>query len=435
MTKLHDLADLGQAVWLDSISRSLIDSGELQALVEQGARGVTSNPTIFEQAISGSADYDAQLVALAREGRGTKEIYEALAIEDIRRAADVLYPVYVESRGVDGYVSLEADPRLANDTQATIAEGRRLFSALNRPNILIKVPATPAGAPAIESLISEGVNVNVTLIFSLAQYDAIADAYIAGLERRVARGEDVSAVASVASFFVSRVDGKIDPLVERMGRKELRGKIAVANAKVAYARFQEVYGHGRWKRLERCGARVQRCLWGSTSTKNPDYPDTLYVDELVGPDTVNTMPPQTLKAVLDHGRIEQTVTSGLDLARAQLRELDALGIYLKLKAEEGQEKRLTQYSKPRLPTTFVKRSQRQFGLAELARQTHKQLNFALLLNWRNLDDIWHEIWYARGDVPVNVGREAGSRKAIPRTVSIQTPACEEKSYVRRSSTS
>ena len=328
MTKLHDLAGLGQAVWLDYIRRSMLDSGELASLVEQGVRGVTSNPTIFDKAISGSADYDQQLSRLASQAESPKEIYEALAIDDICRAADILRPVYVESETIDGYVSLEVDPLLAYDTEGTVGEARRLFETVDRPNIFIKVPATPAGVPAIETLISEGINVNVTLIFSLAQYEAIADAYIAGLEQRVAQGEGVSTVASVASFFVSRVDAKVDPVLEKMGHRELQGKIAVANAKMGYARFKEMFGNERWRRLESCGAQVQRCLWGSTSTKNPSYPDTLYVDELIGQDTVNTMPPQTLEAVLDHGRTEPTVESDLDRARAWLEQLDALGIYL-----------------------------------------------------------------------------------------------------------
>jgi transaldolase/glucose-6-phosphate isomerase len=329
MTKLHELADLGQAIWLDYIRRSFITSGELKALIEEGLRGVTSNPTIFEKAIAGSTDYDDALRRLVEEGKTVEEIYEALVLEDIQRAADVLRPVYEQTDGADGYVSLEVSPTLASDTEGTVAEARRLFAALERPNVMIKVPATAAGIPAIETLIGEGVNVNVTLMFSLAHYEAVAEAYLAGLEKLAAGGGDpslrlcsgqatgsgrgVSQVASVASFFVSRVDTAVDRVLEGMGTPEaaaLQGKMAMANAKVAYARFKEVFGGERWERLAAQGARVQRPLWASTSAKNPLYPDTLYVDGLIGPDTVNTVPPATLNAFRDHGTVALTLEAG-----------------------------------------------------------------------------------------------------------------------------
>ena len=328
MTKIHELADLGQAVWFDYIRRSFTDSGKLQALVNQGVRGVTSNPSIFEKAIAGSDDYDEALAALVAAGKTVDEIYEALAMDDIRSATEVLRPVYDATGGLDGYVSLEISPTLADDTQATIADARRLFAALDRPNVLIKVPATPAGVPAIETLIGDGINVNVTLIFSLAQYEAVAEAYIAGLEKLAVAGGDVSMVASVASFFISRVDAAVDKALDADGETELQGAIAVANAKVAYARFGEIFSGPRWEKLAARGARVQRPLWASTSTKNPTYPDTLYVDGLIGPDTVNTVPPATLDAFLDHGHIAVTVDADVDVARVQLARLAELGIDL-----------------------------------------------------------------------------------------------------------
>jgi len=328
MTKLHELAELGQSIWLDYISRSLIASGELQKLVDQGLRGVTSNPSIFEQAIAGSADYDEDLNRLVSDGKSVAEIYEDLAMADIRSAADILRPVYEKSGGADGYVSLEVNPALAHDTGATIAEARRLFASLERPNVLIKVPATPAGIPAIETLIGEGVNVNVTLIFSLEQYEAVATAYIAGLEKLALAGGDVGRVASVASFFISRVDTAVDKALEDIGNTEIQGKLAIDNAKIAYSRFREIFSSERWKKLATATARVQRPLWASTSSKNPAYPDTLYVDNLIGPDTVNTLPPATLDDFLDHGKVATTVETDVDGARMRMAEVAELGIDL-----------------------------------------------------------------------------------------------------------
>jgi len=328
MTKLHELTELGQSVWLDYISRSLMASGKLQELVDQGLRGVTSNPSIFEKAIAGSDDYDEDLNRLVRDGRSVAEIYENLAMSDIRRAADVLRPVYEKSGGADGYVSLEVNPALAHDTGATIAEARRLFASLERPNVLIKVPATPAGIPAIETLIGEGVNVNVTLIFSLEQYEAVATAYIAGLEKLALAGGDVGRVASVASFFISRVDTAVDKALEEIGNTEIQGKIAIDNAKIAYSRFREIFSSERWKKLATESARVQRPLWASTSSKNPACPDTIYVDNLIGPDTVNTLPPATLDDFLDHGIVAATVETDVNGARKRMAELTELGIDL-----------------------------------------------------------------------------------------------------------
>lgn len=332
MSKLEQLAALGQSLWLDFIRRSLFTTGELQTLVEDGLRGMTSNPTILEKAIVGTNDYDDALRFLAAGGRSLPEIYEALVLDDIGCAADILRPVYKRTNGLDGYVSLEVNPHLAGDTQGTIAEARRLFAALGRPNVMIKVPATPQGLPAIEALIGEGINVNVTLIFALDRYRAVMDAYLAGLEKLAARGGDLSKVASVASFFVSRIDTAVDRALATVadGRyaASLQGKAAIASAKVAYALFRQVLTGERWQRLAAQGARVQRPLWASTSTKNPAYPDTLYVDNLIGPHTVNTVPPETLTAFRDHGMVALTLEQGLDEAEAHLAHLAGVGIDL-----------------------------------------------------------------------------------------------------------
>jgi transaldolase len=297
-------------------------------LIDQGLRGVTSNPSIFEKAIDESSDYDHELRELAAQGKSADEIYESLVTDDVRDAVDLMRRVYDVTEGLDGYVSLEVSPKLAHDTDGTIAEAQHLYAALDRPNVLIKVPATPAGVPAIEALIGEGINVNVTLIFSLAQYEAIANAYIAGLEKLAESGGDVTKVASVASFFVSRIDTAVDQALEKAGNAELQGKIAIASARTAYARFREIFKGPRWERLSASGARVQRPLWASTSTKNPAYPDTLYVDNLIGPNTVNTLPMATMKAFLEHGQVKPTLESNLDEARAQLAGLADAGVNL-----------------------------------------------------------------------------------------------------------
>jgi transaldolase/glucose-6-phosphate isomerase len=329
MTVLHDLNKLGQSIWYDNIRRALLDSGELKALLEAGVTGVTSNPTIFEKAIAGSTDYDDAMRALADAGKTVDEIYEGLVLEDIGRTADLLRHVYDRTNGVDGYVSLEVNPILAHDTERTIKEAQRLFGTLGRPNVMIKVPATPAGMPAIKALIGAGININVTLIFALDQYRDVTEAYISGLEQLATSGGDLSRVASVASFFVSRVDTAVDRELKQLPQgKELQGKIAIANAKLAYATFGDIFAGDRWAKLAARGARVQRPLWASTSTKNPDYPDTMYVDNLIGPHTVNTIPPQTLQATMDHSKMRPTLVDGIDEARGQLERLTELGIDL-----------------------------------------------------------------------------------------------------------
>ncbi len=330
MNPLLELQKFGQSVWLDYIRRSLITSGELQRLVEDdGLRGVTINPTIFEKAIAGSTDYDEAIRSrLAEESHvDARTLYEALAIEDVQRVADVLRPSYEETERADGFVSLEVSPFLAHDTTGTIAEARRFWQVVDRPNLMIKVPATPEGTPAIEALTAEGINVNVTLIFSLAQYEAVADAYFRGL----ARHPHPSRLASVASFFVSRVDTVVDRALEAIGTPEalgLRGRIAIAQAKVAYYRFGELFSGARFAALREKGARVQRLLWASTGTKNPAYSDVLYVEELIGVDTINTMPPATLNAFRDHGRVRASLKEGVEDANATLVRLSNLGVDL-----------------------------------------------------------------------------------------------------------
>lgn len=328
MNPLKQLQSEGQSIWLDYIRRSLITSGELGALIkDDGLRGMTSNPTIFEKSINGSSDYDESLRHLFESHKDVDAVYESLVVEDIRLAADALRPVYDKTAGVDGYVSLEVSPRLANDTDATIAEAKRLWSAVERPNLMIKVPGTPAGVPAFETLIADGVNVNVTLMFSLKHYEDVAQAYIRGLQRSA----HPEKMASVASFFVSRVDSMVDKALEANGSDKARallGKIAVANAKITYERFEEIFYGDDFAALKKRGARVQRPLWASTSTKNPDYRDVLYVEELIGPDTVNTLPPATLDAFRDHGVVRQTLTEGVEEARAQIGGLGAVGVDL-----------------------------------------------------------------------------------------------------------
>ncbi|MBN1666063.1 MAG: bifunctional transaldolase/phosoglucose isomerase [Anaerolineales bacterium] len=326
--RINAVQALGQSIWYDNIRRAMLVSGELQRLVDNGIMGVTSNPTIFEKAIAGSQDYDQALLRLADQAVPSDAIFEILAIDDIRAAADILRPVYERTSGKDGYVSLEVRPTLAHDVQGTIAEALRLFTTLDRPNVMIKVPATQEGIQAVEALTAEGLNINVTLIFSVPQHEAVAEAYIAGLEKRVAAGHSINTIASVASFFVSRIDAVVDALLENAGNKDLLGKIAIANAKVAYARFHEIFSGERWTRLAEFGARVQRPLWASTGTKNPTYPDTIYVDSLIGSDTVNTVPPATLQAFKDHGRVARTLEASQQDAAAYLDQLRNLNVDL-----------------------------------------------------------------------------------------------------------
>ena len=324
------LGELGQSPWLDFITRDLIASGRLaRMIVEDGLRGMTSNPTIFEKAVSGSEDYDEDIRRLAAEDRSPAEIFESLAVADVRAACDVFRPVYDATGGRDGLVSLEVNPELARNTDATIAEAERLWNAVGRPNAMIKIPGTREGLPAITRVIELGINVNVTLLFSVARYGQVIEAFRSGLERRLVVSRPVDHIASVASFFVSRVDGRVDPLLDRMGGQDaLRGKAAIANAARAYAVFEQSLEAPGWKRLAARGARPQRPLWASTSTKDPRYPDVYYVEALVAPDTVNTLPPETMDAYRDHGRPELRMAASRAEAERVLPALGAAGIDL-----------------------------------------------------------------------------------------------------------
>ena len=328
IARLKELHKLGQSIWYDNIQRSMFASGKLEELIASGVMGMTSNPSIFEKSITGSDDYDGSIHKLSSAGLDLDSIYEQLVLADIADAADILRNVYDRTDGLDGYISLEVRPTLAMETNKTIDEARRLFMTLDRPNVMIKVPATSQGIPAIKALIAEGININVTLVFSISQYEATADAYLAGLEQRLAAGHDISHVASVASFFVSRVDTAVDEKLQEIGDTTLQGKIGIANSKAAYFHFQKIYSGSRWEKLRSAGARVQRPLWASTSTKNAAYPDTLYIDNLIGPDTVNTIPPAALEAFIDHGQVGLTLEKQTDLALAQLDHLKTLGIDL-----------------------------------------------------------------------------------------------------------
>ena len=337
--RLAQLQELGQSVWLDIISRDLIDSGELGRLVESGVRGLTSNPTIFEKAIAGSASYDEQISELAHQGLAASAIFDRLAVADVQAAADILRPVFEASGGADGYVSIEVSPVYADDTEQTVREVRRLRELVDRPNLLVKVPATAAGVEAIHRCLAEGMNINVTLMFSMTHYNAVAEAYISALEERLGRGEDVAASASVASFFVSRVDTLADKLIDerlaaepderqRPALEGLRGRLAVVNSKLVYARWKELFGSERWQRLAAQGARPQRLLWASTSTKNPAYSDVKYVDELIGPETVTTLTPETLAAFEDHGVVRLTIESDIEEARRLAAQAHEVGLDL-----------------------------------------------------------------------------------------------------------
>ena len=353
---LKRLGTLGQSIWLDYIRRDLMASGELQRLIdEDGLRGMTSNPSIFEKAIADSHDYDGDIRAMALGGNGADAIYETLSQRDVESAADQFRPLYDRTDGQDGYVSLEVNPHLAHDTKGTIEEARRLWAALNRPNVLIKVPATANGLPAIQQLIGEGISVNVTLLFGLPRYRQVAEAYIAGIEARAAQGEPMKHLASVASFFVSRIDALVDPLLEKLiaqGGKEAdlakraRGQVAIASAKMAYQIYKEIFGSDRFRRLAARGARAQRLLWASTSTKNPDYSDVKYVEALIGPDTVDTAPLETLSAYRDHGEPEARLEQGVEEARRVLERLPELGIDIDKVTRQLEDEGVGKFNKP-----------------------------------------------------------------------------------------
>jgi transaldolase/glucose-6-phosphate isomerase len=338
MNPLVQLRTAGQSPWYDYIQRELITSGDLQAMIDQdGLMGVTSNPSIFEKAIGGSADYDEELQRVAAQVTNVKDIYEALAIRDIQAATDVMSVVYESSKGRDGYVSLEVSPDLAFNTDGTIEEALRLWKTVDRANVMIKVPGTPEGLPAVEHLLSQGLNINITLLFSVKVYEDVAWTYIRGLEKFAVNGGDVSKIASVASFFVSRIDTMIDTHLDaklkdetdeskRKTLESLKGQIAIANAKVAYLVYQDIFSGAQFQALQQKGAKVQRLLWASTGTKNPQYPDTYYMDALIGPDTVTTIPAATFNAFRDHGTVKETLTQGVDEAKATMQSLADCGV-------------------------------------------------------------------------------------------------------------
>jgi transaldolase len=327
-SRLHELSEHGVSVWFDTLSRELLETGELERMTREDAVvGVTSNPTIFQKALAEGQRYDAQLRAVAEHETDPTKIFFSLAVDDIKAACDVLRPAFDASSGIDGYVSLEVDPRLAYDCDATFQQALDLHERVDKENLYVKIPATKPGLAAIEDSIAGGKSINVTLIFSLQRHAAVAEAYLRGLERLVASGGDPSKVLSVASFFVSRVDTEADRRLEALGRSDLQGKLAVANAKLAYEQYVQTFAGARWEFLAKKGARPQRCLWASTSTKNPAYPDTVYVTDLIGPDVVNTMPLETIHAFQDHGVVApDSLLEGLDQARQVLADLAAAGV-------------------------------------------------------------------------------------------------------------
>lgn len=343
--KIHDF---DQSIWLDFIDRKIMDTGELQQLIDDdGVRGLTSNPAIFEKAISSGSDYDADIKKLAQEGKSNEDIFYGLAIADIQRAADLFKPVYGEEvQGADGYVSLEVSPHLARNTQGTIDQARALWKAVDRKNVMIKIPGTAEGLPAIQQCISDGLNINVTLLFGLDRYEAVAEAYISGLEERVKAGQPIDSIASVASFFLSRIDVLVDPMLESKGLSDLKGETAIALAKKAYEIYKQVFSSDRFRKLEEKGAKPQRLLWASTSSKNPEFSDVKYVEALIGPKTVNTVPMETLEAYRDHGQPEFRLETDLDLASQALDKLAKAGIDLNAISQQLEDEGIEKFNKP-----------------------------------------------------------------------------------------
>ena len=339
---IEQINQVGQSLWYDNIERKLLQDGTLAGMIERGEiRGITSNPSIFNKAISQSSTYDADIIKYTEQGFSREEAFEKLAVEDIQAASDLFRQLYDESAGGDGYVSLEVDPFLANQTEETVSEAKKLWKLVDRPNLMVKIPATLEGLPAITEAIAAGINVNVTLIFSLDRYQQVMEAYLAGLERRMAEDKPLAGIASVASFFLSRIDTKVDQVLANIEEnnpseqskdvEELLGKAALASGKLAYERYQQTFGESaeRYQALAAAGANPQRVLWASTSTKNPSYPDTYYVDNLVGSGTVNTIPPKTLQAFLDHGKAEESISQGLEASREVFVKLADLGVDLR----------------------------------------------------------------------------------------------------------
>ncbi|MBO1348124.1 MAG: transaldolase [Hormoscilla sp. GUM202] len=355
---LLEISAYGQSIWMDNLSRDIIKSGELKQMTETGGiKGITSNPAIFEKAIKGNKIYDEEIEAGIRTDKSVLEIYESLVFDDIRDACDVFLPVYEATQGLDGYVSIEVPPTIAKNTETTIAEARRYNQEIGRPNVMIKIPGTAEGLPAVEAAIADGINVNITLLFSVESYVQTAWAYIRGLEKRVAAGQDISKIASVASFFLSRIDTNIDSRVDKMLAAatdeqsqakllSIKGKVAIANAKIAYQEYKKIIQSDRWKALSAKGAQVQRLLWASTSTKNLEYSDVMYVDELVGPDTVNTLPPSTIVACTDHCDVDNRVENDIDSAYKLMETLKEVNINLDEVMAELLEEGIDKFVKP-----------------------------------------------------------------------------------------
>jgi transaldolase/glucose-6-phosphate isomerase len=410
MNPIEKLISLGQSLWYDNIQRKLLENGELKAMIQRGdIRGVTSNPTIFNNAIAKTNDYDSALVPLAWAGWDAEKIFWQLAIEDIKGACDAFMPLYKETNGADGYVSLEVSPYLANDTEGTAAQALQLWERVAKPNLMVKIPATKAGIPAIRTAIAAGVNINVTLIFSLARYLEVMDAYLSGLEDRLRAGGDIEAIHSVASFFVSRVDTKIDPRLPK--GSDLAGKAAIANAKLAYEEFRKVFGGPRFAKIQLAKANLQRPLWASTGTKNPAYSDTIYVDNLIGSATVNTVPPATLDAFRDHGVAAQTITEGLDEARAALSQLAAAGISMDVVTQELEDEGVKSFAEAftqLLATIDERRKTAASSLGPLAGSVSKYLSQLEADSvparlWRHDPTLWTTDPAGRTEVMIRLG--------------------------------
>ncbi|MDO8614498.1 MAG: transaldolase [Dehalococcoidia bacterium] len=366
----------GQSVWYDNLNRDLLDSGRLQRLVDgDGVSGGTSNPSIFEKAVGAGNVYDDHLRQLVAQGEGPAAVYDALTVTDVQRSADVFRPIYDRTHAADGYASLEVSPLIAGDTQASSDEARRLFRALNRPNAMIKIPGTPAGLPAVEQCLADGLNINITLLFGVENYEQVARAYISALEKRRAAGLPIDRTASVASFFVSRVDTMVDDMLlqkiqaagsdaERLRLRSLLGKAGIANARIAYQKYKDIFSGPRWQALAQAGARVQRCLWASTSTKNPDYRDVMYVEGLIGPDTINTLPQSTLDAFREHGRTAPTLEQDVEGAFDCIRRLEEAGINFKTVTDELQVQGVQLFSEAFQTANGTLRRKREAFLAE-----------------------------------------------------------------------
>lgn len=347
MSNVKKISNLGQSIWLDFLNREIMNNGRLQQLIdEDGVSGVTSNPAIFAKAINGSPDYDADIAVFSNEKDSNDELFFSLAIKDIQRATDIFKPVFDATKGGDGFVSLEVNPHLANDTEGTIAQAKELWKAVGRDNVMIKIPGTAEGLPAIRKCISEGININVTLLFGLPRYKEVTDAYLSGLEDRVKAGQSIENIASVASFFLSRIDVLVDPQLKEKGLNDLLGEVAIASAKKAYEIYKEVFGSNRFKALEAKGAQKQRVLWASTSTKNPDYRDVKYVEALIGENTINTLPLETIEAFSDHGNAESLLEDNMDQANSVLQKLKENGIDIDQVTQQLEDEGIEKFNQP-----------------------------------------------------------------------------------------